>query len=122
MNETYSENGERTGNVDIVTVAMNMFSQGVDPKLDFSDMPHVCEVYEECTGMKVDERSPYSGALVFAAFSGSHQDAIAKGMHWREEKTRAAGQFHICRSTRPMLEETTMQMLSVSTASPERAA
>ena len=57
-------NGERTGNVDIVTVAMNMFSQGVDPKLDFSDMPHVCEVYEECTGMKVDERSPYSGALV----------------------------------------------------------
>ena len=49
-------------------------------------MPHVCEVYEECTGMKVDERSPYSGALVFAAFSGSHQDAIAKGMHWREEK------------------------------------
>ena len=72
-------NGERTGNVDIVTVAMNMFSQGVDPKLDFSDMPHVCEVYEECTGMKVDERSPYSGALVFAAFSGSHQDAIAKG-------------------------------------------
>ena len=79
-------NGERTGNVDIVTLAMNMFSQGVDPQLDFSDMPHVCEVYEECTGMKVDERSPYSGALVFAAFSGSHQDAIAKGMHWREEK------------------------------------
>ena len=75
-------NGERTGNVDIVTVAMNMFSQGVDPKLDFSDMPHVCEVYEECTGMKVDERSPYSGALVFAAFSGSHQDAIAKGSRW----------------------------------------
>ena len=79
-------NGERTGNVDIVTLAMNMFSQGVDPELDFSNMPHVCEVYEECTGMKVDERSPYSGALVFAAFSGSHQDAIAKGMHWREEK------------------------------------
>ena len=79
-------NGERTGNVDIITLAMNMFSQGVDPELDFSNMPHVCEVYEECTGMKVDERSPYSGALVFAAFSGSHQDAIAKGMHWREEK------------------------------------
>ena len=79
-------NGERTGNVDIVTLAMNMFAQGVDPELDFSDMPHICEVYEECTGMKVDERSPYSGALVFAAFSGSHQDAIAKGMHWREEK------------------------------------
>ena len=79
-------NGERTGNVDIVTLAMNMYSQGVDPGLDFSDMPGICEVYEKCTGMKVDERSPYSGALVFAAFSGSHQDAIAKGMHWREEK------------------------------------
>ena len=79
-------NGERTGNVDIVTLALNMYSQGVDPKLDFSDMPHICEIYEECTGMKVDERSPYSGALVFAAFSGSHQDAIAKGMHWIEEK------------------------------------
>ncbi|MDY5031381.1 MAG: 2-isopropylmalate synthase [Blautia sp.] len=79
-------NGERTGNVDIVTLGMNMYSQGVDPQLDFSNMPHICEVYEECTGMKVDERSPYSGALVFAAFSGSHQDAIAKGMHWREEK------------------------------------
>lgn len=79
-------NGERTGNVDVVTLAMNMFAQGVDPELDFSDMPHICEVYEACTGMKVDERSPYSGALVFAAFSGSHQDAIAKGMHWRDEK------------------------------------
>ena len=79
-------NGERTGNVDIVTLGMNMYSQGVDPKLDFSDMPHICEVYERCTGMTVGERSPYSGALVFAAFSGSHQDAIAKGMHWRDEK------------------------------------
>ena len=79
-------NGERTGNVDIVTLGMNMYSQGVDPRLDFSDMPHICEVYERCTGMTVGERSPYSGALVFAAFSGSHQDAIAKGMHWIEEK------------------------------------
>ena len=79
-------NGERTGNVDIVTLGMNMYSQGVEPNLDFSNMPHICEVYESCTGMKVDERSPYSGALVFAAFSGSHQDAIAKGMHWREER------------------------------------
>ena len=79
-------NGERTGNVDIVTLGMNMYSQGVDPKLDFSDMPHICEVYERCTGMTVGERSPYSGALVFAAFSGSHQDAIAKGMHWIAEK------------------------------------
>ena len=77
-------NGERTGNVDIITLGMNMYSQGVDPKIDFSDMPHICEVYEKCTGMQIYERSPYSGALVFAAFSGSHQDAIAKGMHWRE--------------------------------------
>lgn len=79
-------NGERTGNVDIITLAMNMYAQGVDPGLDFSDMPDICEKYEEYTGMKVDERSPYSGALVFAAFSGSHQDAIAKGMKWIEEK------------------------------------
>lgn len=79
-------NGERTGNVDIITLAMNMYSQGVDPQLNFSDMPDICEQYEKYTGMKVDERSPYSGALVFAAFSGSHQDAIAKGMKWLEEK------------------------------------
>lgn len=79
-------NGERTGNVDIVTLAMNLYAQGVDPELDFSDMPSVCEQYEQYTGMKVDERSPYSGALVFAAFSGSHQDAIAKGMKYREER------------------------------------
>lgn len=78
-------NGERTGNVDIVTLAMNMYAQGVDPKMDFNDMTAVTEAYEEYTGMKVDERSPYSGALVFAAFSGSHQDAIAKGMKYREE-------------------------------------
>lgn len=79
-------NGERTGNVDIITLAMNMYAQGVDPELDFNDMPDICEKYEKYTGMKVDERSPYSGALVFAAFSGSHQDAIAKGMKWIEEK------------------------------------
>lgn len=79
-------NGERTGNVDIITLAMNMYSHGVDPKLDFSDMPHLVEEYEKCTGMHVYERAPYAGALVFAAFSGSHQDAIAKGMKYREEK------------------------------------
>ena len=78
-------NGERTGNVDVVTLAMNMYSQGVDPKMDFSNMPDVCEAYEKFTGMKVNERSPYAGALVFAAFSGSHQDAIAKGMNYRVE-------------------------------------
>ncbi len=79
-------NGERTGNVDIVTLALNMFSQGVDPGLDFSDLPSITEVYERVTRMKVSERQPYSGALVFAAFSGSHQDAIAKGMKYRAEK------------------------------------
>ena len=79
-------NGERTGNADIITIGMNMYAQGVDPKLDFSDMPAICEVYERVTGMNVYERSPYSGKLVFAAFSGSHQDAIAKGMNWRKEK------------------------------------
>lgn len=79
-------NGERTGNVDVITLAMNMYSHGVDPKLDFSDMPSIVEVYEKCTRMHVYERTPYAGSLVFAAFSGSHQDAIAKGMKWREEK------------------------------------
>lgn len=78
-------NGERTGNVDIITLAMNMYSQGVDPELDFSDMPKITELYTRVTRMNVNERSPYSGKLVFAAFSGSHQDAIAKGMKWREE-------------------------------------
>jgi len=80
-------NGERTGNVDIITLAMNMYSHGVDPMLDFSDMPTIVDTYEKCTRMHVYERSPYAGALVFAAFSGSHQDAIAKGMKWREEKS-----------------------------------
>ena len=79
-------NGERTGNVDIITLALNMYSQGVEPNLDFSHMTQISEKYEEFTGMKINERSPYSGALVFAAFSGSHQDAIAKCMHWLEEK------------------------------------
>lgn len=78
-------NGERTGNVDIVTLAMNMYSQGVDPELDFTNMLRICEEYESYTGMTIDMRSPYSGGLVFAAFSGSHQDAIAKGMKYREE-------------------------------------
>lgn len=79
-------NGERTGNVDIITLALNMYSQGVDPELDFSNIPEISAVYESVTRMHVYERQPYSGALVFAAFSGSHQDAIAKGMHYREEK------------------------------------
>ncbi|HZK54408.1 MAG TPA: 2-isopropylmalate synthase [Desulfosporosinus sp.] len=78
-------NGERTGNVDIITVAMNMYSHGVDPLLDFSNMPEICKIYERITRMCVYERQPYSGELVFTAFSGSHQDAIAKGMKWRED-------------------------------------
>lgn len=78
-------NGERTGNVDIITLALNMFAQGIDPELDFSDMPHICECYKEYTGMEISMRQPYAGELVFAAFSGSHQDAIAKGMQYRED-------------------------------------
>nr|WP_317413148.1 2-isopropylmalate synthase [uncultured Solibaculum sp.] len=78
-------NGERTGNVDIVTLALNMYSQGVDPQLEFGNIPEVVEVYERVTNRKVYDRQPYGGQLVFAAFSGSHQDAIAKGMKWREE-------------------------------------
>jgi 2-isopropylmalate synthase len=72
-------NGERTGNLDVVTVALNLYTQGVDPQLDFSDLPAIREVYERCTRMGVHERHPYAGDLVFTAFSGSHQDAIAKG-------------------------------------------
>ena len=79
-------NGERTGNVDIVTLGMNMFCHGVDPELDFSNITEITKVYEKVTRMHVYERQPYSGRLVFAAFSGSHQDAIAKGMKWHEEK------------------------------------
>ena len=78
-------NGERTGNVDIITMAMNLFTHGVDPELDFSDMPKIVQFYEHLTGMSVGYRQPYSGQLVFAAFSGSHQDAISKGMKFREE-------------------------------------
>ena len=79
-------NGERTGNVDIITLGMNMYSQGVDPGLDFSNMKKIRETYERLTRMQVYDRQPYSGDLVFTAFSGSHQDAIAKGMAWRGEK------------------------------------
>ena len=79
-------NGERTGNADIVTLALNMYAQGVDPELDLSNMPEIAELYERVTRMQVYDRQPYAGKLVFAAFSGSHQDAIAKGMKWREEK------------------------------------
>lgn len=78
-------NGERTGNVDLVTVAMNMVCHGVDSGLDFSHIMKIREAYERFTGMKVHERTPYAGDLVFTAFSGSHQDAISKGMNWLKE-------------------------------------
>ncbi len=78
-------NGERTGNVDIVTLALNLFSHGVDPQLKFGNIPEIKETYERLTKMKVHERHPYAGKLVFTAFSGSHQDAITKGFKWREE-------------------------------------
>lgn len=78
-------NGERTGNLDVVQVAMNLYMHGIDPRLDFSDMNGLVEVYERCTGMEVPPRHPYSGELVFTAFSGSHQDAIRKGLRAYEE-------------------------------------
>lgn len=78
-------NGERTGNLDIVTMGLNMYTQGVDPELDFSNLPKLKEIYERCTNMKINERQPYIGELVFTAFSGSHQDAINKGMKYMKE-------------------------------------
>jgi 2-isopropylmalate synthase len=79
-------NGERTGNVDIVTLALNLFSHGVDPHLNFENLPDILGVYKRLTKMRVHERQPYAGKLVFTAFSGSHQDAITKGFKWREDK------------------------------------
>ena len=78
-------NGERTGNVDVVTLALNMWTQGVDPQLDFHNINKIKEVYERCTKMQVPPRQPYAGELVFTAFSGSHQDAINKGKIYMEE-------------------------------------
>jgi len=83
-------NGERTGNLDIVNVALNMFTQGVDPELDFSNLPKLRELYERCTKLRVHERHPYSGELVFTAFSGSHQDAINKGVKYMSEQGSTA--------------------------------
>jgi 2-isopropylmalate synthase len=82
-------NGERTGNLDIVTVALNLYSQGVDPRLDLSDLARIRAVYEENTRMEVHPRHPYGGDLVFTAFSGSHQDAIKKGFDLRENAADA---------------------------------
>jgi len=80
-------NGERTGNLDIITVALNLYMHGIEPKLDFSDLNGILEVYERCTGMTVPARHPYGGELVFTAFSGSHQDAIRKGLaEWKNAR------------------------------------
>ena len=79
-------NGERSGNVDVLTIAYNMFSQGIDPKLEIANINDIIEVYERLTKMKVHERHPYAGKLVFTAFSGSHQDAINKGIHALKER------------------------------------
>jgi 2-isopropylmalate synthase len=84
-------NGERTGNVDLVTLGMNMFSQGIDPQIDFSNMDHIRRTAEHCTQLSVPERSPYGGDLVFTAFSGSHQDAIKKGFEAMEADAATAG-------------------------------
>jgi 2-isopropylmalate synthase len=81
-------NGERTGNADILTIALNLYSQGINPELDFSDVDSIREIYEICTEMKVHPRQPYAGELVFTAFSGSHQDAIAKGIKLRKRENR----------------------------------
>jgi len=78
-------NGERTGNVDILTIALNMFTQGIDPKLNLFEMSKIKETYEKCTKMEVHQRHPYAGELVFTAFSGSHQDAISKGFEYKEK-------------------------------------
>ena len=80
-------NGERTGNLDLVTVALNLYMHGIDPRLDFSNLNGIIDVYERCTGMTVPPRQPYAGELVFTAFSGSHQDAIKKGLaEWEDQK------------------------------------
>jgi 2-isopropylmalate synthase len=84
-------NGERTGNLDLVTVALNLYMQGIDPKLDFSNLNGLREIYERCTGMTVPARQPYAGELVFTAFSGSHQDAIKKGL---AEWSKSGGRQH----------------------------
>ena len=93
-------NGERTGNVDLVTLALNLYTQGVDPGLDFSNINEVARTAEECTQLPIHPRHPYVGDLVFTAFSGSHQDAIKKG--FAVQKPDASGKCPTCRSIRPI--------------------
>jgi len=94
-------NGERTGNLDIVTVALNLYQHGIDPKLDFSDLNSIVEIYRRCTGMEVPKRQPYAGELVFTAFSGSHQDAIKKGLtEWGIKKSESFDDPYMGKSER----------------------
>ena len=102
-------NGERTGNVCLVTLGMNLFSQGIDPQIDFSDIDEIRRTVEYCNQLPVHERHPYGGDLVYTAFSGSHQDAIKKGLDWMERdaatagvhgRRASAGRCRTCRSTR----------------------
>jgi len=88
-------NGERTGNVDVINLALNMFSDGINPGLNLKDIPYIREVYEECTEMLVPPRHPYAGELVFTAFSGSHQDAIKKGMDIRRDKKDSDAKWEV---------------------------
>ena len=93
-------NGERTGNVDLVTLALNLFTQGVDPELDISDIDALRRVAEYCNRLPVHPRHPYVGDLVYTAFSGSHQDAIKKGMAALRRGATTSGRCPTCRSTR----------------------
>jgi 2-isopropylmalate synthase len=113
-------NGERTGNVDVVTLALNLFSQGVDPKLDMRDIDNLRRVAEYCNRLPVHMRHPYVGDLVYTAFSGSHQDAIKKGMDAIGDTT-TSGRCRTCRSTRSTPGGPTRRS-SGSTPSPARAA
>ena len=114
-------NGERTGNVDVVTLAMNLFSQGIDPELDISDIDALRRVAEYCNRLPVHQRHPYVGDLVYTSFSGSHQDAIKKGIGGAAGRLRGVGGAVPARSTRPTSAAPTRPS-SGSTASPARAA
>ena len=123
-------NGERTGNVDLVTLGLNLFSQGIDPQIDFSDIDEIKRAVEYCNQLPVHERHPYAGDLVYTAFSGSHQDAIKKGLdalHADADRRRGAGRrvrpgaCPTCRSTRRTWAARTRRS-SGSTRSPARAA
>ena len=121
-------NGERTGNVCLVTLGMNLFSQGIDPQIDFSDMAEIRRTVEYCNQLPVHERHPWGGDLVYTAFSGSHQDAIKKGLEDMDRRPRppaptsttSTGAFPTCRSTRTTSAAPTRPS-SASTASPARA-